>query len=66
VIFKSEGGEALGVLSIASVRPCPKVDKDANGAMAAATVAFVINDLLEFFIVYVFIFCYTKNVKKID
>jgi hypothetical protein len=51
VIFKSEGAEDFGALSIDSVSPCPKVDKDANGVIAAATAAFVMNDLLEFDIV---------------
>jgi len=43
-------------LSIASVSPFPKVDKEANGVTAAATAAFVMNDLLEFVIVYFFYF----------
>jgi hypothetical protein len=53
VIFKSDGGEFLGVLSIAFGRPCPKVDSDANGVRDAAMAAFVRKDLLEFDIMFV-------------
>jgi hypothetical protein len=48
VIFRSAGADLFGVLSIACSYPWPKVDSDTNGVIAAATAAFVINDLLKF------------------
>jgi hypothetical protein len=51
VIFRSAGADRFGVLSIASWYPWPKVDSDVKGVIAAATAAFVINDLLEFVII---------------
>lgn len=47
VIFKSEGGEGLGVLSIAVLRPWPKEDNGAKGAKVAAIAVLDKNDLLE-------------------
>jgi hypothetical protein len=45
----------MGVLSIASSNPLPKVAKGANGAIAATIADFDKNDLLEFDIVLVFL-----------
>jgi hypothetical protein len=39
VIFKSEGEEAFGVLSIAVSYPFPNADKETNGAKAEAIAA---------------------------
>jgi hypothetical protein len=48
VIFKSDGAEDFGVLSIAFSSPCPYVlEMEARGAIAAAMAALLINDLLE-------------------
>jgi len=55
VIFKSDGAENLGVLSIASSIGLPMAASDANGAIAAAIAVLVKNDLLEFDIVLVFL-----------
>jgi hypothetical protein len=46
-IFKFEGGEAIGVFSIASSIGLPKVARGASGAIAAASAALDKNDLLE-------------------
>ncbi len=48
VIFKSEGGDNIGVRSIAVSRPLPKDVIGAKGARAAASVVLDKNDLLEF------------------
>jgi hypothetical protein len=56
VIFKLDGGDAFGVRSTACSYPCAKVDKEANGAMAAAMAVFVMNDLRELFCVIVLYF----------
>ena len=48
MIFKSDGGEAFTVFSIAFSNPCPNVfEMEAIGAIAAAIADLVINDLLE-------------------
>jgi hypothetical protein len=52
-----DGGETIGVLSTASSSPRPKVDKEANGVIAAARAALLIKFLLdEFDIVFVLLF----------
>ena len=67
MIFKSDGGEILGVLSIAPVRPCPKVlDRDTNGVMDAASAAFVMNERREFVIVIVLLFLKIGLNKKLE
>jgi hypothetical protein len=48
VIFKLDGGDVFGVLSIVSSYPFPNVASGASGAIAAATAVLVKNDLLEF------------------
>ena len=47
MIFKSDGGDAFGVLSIAFSYPLPNAERDARGVIAAAIAPFVRNDLLE-------------------
>lgn len=46
VIFKSDGGDVLGVFFMAVSYPCPKDAKGARGARAAAIAAFDKKDLL--------------------
>ena len=46
-IFRSEGADVFGVLSIASSRPWPKVDSEANGVTAAARAALLKKFLLD-------------------
>jgi hypothetical protein len=57
VILMSEGAENLGALSTAVSRPCPYVlDREANGAIAAAIAVLDKNDLLEVDIIVVLLF----------
>lgn len=57
MILRSDGAEDFGVLSIAVSYPCPNEDKEANGAIADAMAALVMNERLEVGFDIVLIFC---------